>query len=161
MSWVEDQGSWNPLDSPGPYVSPVQITFVLALDWIRMHDPTGNTERTNLSKLLDYSERFRIIVRWLHLMPQLCIITKQKKRVYATTNPAMQQQTLLLRQLHYMRVKFCLVLLFVYFEIYFLFCIVCCWDLACLVSFIFLKTSRQRLKTCCSGLLRSIKEFTY
>ena len=41
MSWVEDQGLLHPLGSPGPTVPPVQITIILARDWTRTPDPTG------------------------------------------------------------------------------------------------------------------------
>jgi len=41
VSWEKDQGSWNPLGFPGPKVPPVQITFVLARDWTRTADATG------------------------------------------------------------------------------------------------------------------------
>jgi len=42
-TWVscdKDQGSWNPLGSPGPQVPPGQITFVLARDRTGTPDPT-------------------------------------------------------------------------------------------------------------------------
>ena len=41
VSWKKDPGSWNALGFPGPKASPVQITFVLARDWTRTPDPTG------------------------------------------------------------------------------------------------------------------------
>jgi len=71
----------------------------------------------------------------------------------------MQQQTESLRQPRYTKDKFCLLLSFVYFCVLFYFCIAWRWDLARLVSFISSGTSRQGVKTACSGLPGSIKYF--
>ena len=73
----------------------------------------------------------------------------------------MQQQTELLRQPHYTKDKFCLLLSFVDFCVMVYFCIAWCWDLARLVSFISSDTSQQGVKTACTGLPGSIKYFNY
>jgi len=73
----------------------------------------------------------------------------------------MQQQTESLRQPRYTKDKFCLLLPFVYFCLLFCFGIAWRWDLARLVSFISSGTSRQGVKTACSGLPGSIKYFDY
>jgi len=69
----------------------------------------------------------------------------------------MQQQTESLREPRYTKDKFCLLLLFVYFCV----CIAWRWDLARLVSFISLGTSRQGVKTASSGLPGSINYFDH
>ena len=70
----------------------------------------------------------------------------------------MQQQTESLRQPRYTKDKFCLLLSFDYL---FVSCFTWRWDLARLVRFISLGTSRQGVKTACSGLPGSIKYFDH
>ena len=41
VSWEKDQVWWHPLGFPWPKVPSVQIIFVLARDWTRTPDPTG------------------------------------------------------------------------------------------------------------------------
>jgi len=114
-----------------------------------------------LSQQLDHGEWFRNTITRSRMIPQPRVTTKHQKRIYPTTTQTMQRQTESLRQPGYTKVKFCLLLLFVYFCVLFYFCITWRWDLAGLVSVISVGTSRQGVKTACSGLPGSMNYFNY
>jgi hypothetical protein len=101
VSWEKDQGSWNPLGFPGPKVPPVQITFVLARDWTRTPDPTGEDR---WACPISPTRPWRTVQKYNHMItyytPTSRNLKHQKTRLcnnnpnYATTNRVAKTTTL-------------------------------------------------------------------
>ena len=83
-------------------VPPVQITFVLARDWTRTPDPTGEDR---WACPISPTRPWRTVQKYNYMItyytPTSRNLKTLAKHVYATTTQTMEQQTESLRQPHY------------------------------------------------------------